>query len=143
MNFLPISSDCNSDYTEISDVLGSKPEYFSVCVNNFAPSDRYMRRHWLDKLTFPFRAMIMKYPYGNRLGTLSFVWKVPEEADETKNARVMLQVTQEIKKYSTREMRRDLLKNISVLLLLQKAFFAVYIIISRTIPPVPQQWHRK
>ena len=54
--------------------------------------------------------MTMKYPYGNRLGTLSFVWKVPEEVDETKNARVMLQMTEEIAKHSTREMRRDFIE---------------------------------
>ena len=45
----------------------------------------------------------MKYPYGNRLDTISFMWKVPEEGDETKNARMVLQVTKEIAKYSTWE----------------------------------------
>lgn len=49
----------------------------------------------------------MQYPYGNNLGTLSFVWKIPEQADETQNARVMLQASEDIQKYSTREMRRD------------------------------------
>ena len=83
-NLLPIVNSCNSDYTKINDVLSSKPDYSPVCVNDFAPSDRYTRRHWIDKLGFPYKVMMMKYPYGNRLGTLTFIWKVSEEADETR-----------------------------------------------------------
>ena len=61
--------------------------------------------------------IITKYPYGNeisvygnRLGTLSFDWKVSEEAVETRNSRVILQVSKQIAEYSTREMRRDLIE---------------------------------
>ena len=32
---------------------------------------------------------------------------VPERIDETQNARVMLQASEEVQKYSTQEMRRD------------------------------------
>ena len=109
-NLLPIVNSCNSDYTKINDVLSSKPDYSPVCVNDFAPSDRYTRRHWIDKLGFPYKVMMMKYLYGNRLGTLTFIWKVSEEADETRNSQVMLQITKEIAKYSTREMRRNFIE---------------------------------
>ena len=64
---------CSTDYTQICNVLSSKPDYFPVCVNDFEPSDRYTRCHWIDKLGFPYKVMVMKYPYGNRLGTLLFV----------------------------------------------------------------------
>ena len=84
-------SACSNDYTKINDMLTSKPDYFPVCVNDFAPSDRCTRHHWIDKLGFPYRVMKMIYPYGNRLGTLTFVWK-------------------QISKYSTREMRRDFIE---------------------------------
>lgn len=83
MSLLPVVSVCSNDFPKISDVLISKPDYFPVCVNDFAPSDRYTRHHWIDKLSFPYRVMIMKYPYGNRLATLTFVWRVSEVADET------------------------------------------------------------
>ena len=49
MSLLPVVSACSNDYTKISDVLTSKPDYFPVCVNDFAPSDRYTRRHWTDR----------------------------------------------------------------------------------------------
>ena len=29
--------------------LTSKLDYFPVCVNDFAPADRYTRRYWIDK----------------------------------------------------------------------------------------------
>ena len=51
--------------------------------------------------------MLMQYHYGNSLGKLSFVWKIPERIDETQNARVMLQASEEVQKYSTRELLRD------------------------------------
>ena len=104
---LPVTSGGSNDYKQLDEVLSSKPEYFPVCLNDFAPSDRYTRRHWLDKLGLPYKVMLMQYPYGNNLGTLSFAWKVPQQADETLNARVMLQASQDVQKYSTREMRRD------------------------------------
>ena len=79
-------SACSNEYTRISYVLTSKPDYFPVCVNDFTRSDRYTRRHWIDKLGFLYGVMIMKYTYGNRLGTLTFVWKVLEVAGETRNS---------------------------------------------------------
>ena len=108
-NLLPIVNSCNSDYTKIN-VLSSKPDYYPVCVNYFAPSNRYTRCHWIDKLGFPYKVMMMKYPYGIRLGTPTFIWRASEEADETRNSRVLLQVTKEIAKYSTREMRRNFIE---------------------------------
>ena len=61
INLLPIVNACNSDYAKISDVLSSKSDYFPVCVNNFTPSDHYTRCHWIDKLGFPYKVMIMEY----------------------------------------------------------------------------------
>lgn len=114
MNLLPVVSTCRPDYSSICTVLSSKTDYFLVCVNDFAPADRYKRHHWIDNLGFPYKVMIMKYPYGNRLGTLSFVWKVAEETDETRNAQVVLQVTEQIAMYSTQEMKRDFIDKYNV-----------------------------
>lgn len=105
---LPCSIEgVSGDYQEVDDVLSSRPEYSPVCLNDFAPSDRYKRRHWLDKLALPYKVTVMKYPHGNSLGTLYFLWKVPEKIDETQNARLVVQLSQEVHKYSTREMRKN------------------------------------
>ena len=101
MNLLPVVITRSTDYTQICNELSSKPDYFPVCVNDFAPSDRYIRHHWIDNLSFPYKVMLMKYPYGNRLGTLSFVWKALDEADETRHAQIILQVTEQCAMYST------------------------------------------
>ena len=107
MYSLPASKCCSSTYTEITDALTAKPEYSPLCLNDFAPVNRYIRRHWLDKLALPYRVMVMKYPHGNCLGTLCFIWKITEQIDETRNASVVLQLSQEVHKFSTREMRRE------------------------------------
>ena len=100
MNLLPMVIT-RTDYTQICNESSSKSDYFTVCVNDFAPSDRYTRRHWIDNLRFPYKVMRMKYPYGNRLGMLSFVWKVLDEADGRRHAQVILQVTEQCAMYST------------------------------------------
>lgn len=107
MHSLP-ASECPKDcYKGITDALAAKPEYSPVCLNDFSPMNRYTRRHRVDELALPYRVMIMKYPHGNSLGTLCFVWKVPEQIDETQNAQVTLQLSREVHKFSTQEMRRD------------------------------------
>ena len=107
MYSLPASEVTTSSYTEIGDALASMPEYSPLCLNDFAPTSRYTRRHWLDKLALPYKVMIMKYPHGNSLGTLCFIWRILEQVDETQNAGVILRLSREVHKFSTREMRRD------------------------------------
>ena len=92
----------SEDYKELDDALASVTEYCPLCLNDFAPSNRYRRRHWIDQLALPYKVVMMKYPHGNSLGTLCFIWKVPDQVDDTRNARLMLQLGQEVHKYSTR-----------------------------------------
>ena len=48
-------------------------------LDDFAPDDRYTRRHWMDKLSFPYQEMVYRCPYRNHLGVISFIWKVPDD----------------------------------------------------------------
>jgi len=41
-------------YLPLSDRLSSKGFYEEVSLDDFAPDDRYTRRHWMDKLSFPY-----------------------------------------------------------------------------------------
>ena len=46
--------------------------------------------------------------HGNNLGTLVFLWKTPTEGGEaTQNAKLVTELNQRQKVYSTREMRRN------------------------------------
>ena len=113
MYTLPASCVSTSDgYKELNDALFSKSGCCPLCLNDFAPSNRYTRCHWFDKVALPYKVMIMKYPHGNSLGTLCFIWRVLEQIDDAQNARLMLHLSQEVYHYSTREMRRNSLRSI-------------------------------
>ena len=53
--------------------------------------------------------MIYRYPYGNHLGVISFLWKIPDEVDETKTARLVTHLTEQHKVFASRKMRREFL----------------------------------
>ena len=54
------------------------PLYEPLFLNDMAPIDRYQRRKWLAELAFPSPSCcIIKYSYGNNLGTLVYAWKIP------------------------------------------------------------------
>ena len=101
MQPLPVSTGSSNDYKELDEVLSSKPEHIPVCLNDFAASDHYTRCHWTGKLGLLYKVLLIQYPYGNNSGILSFVRKVPQQADEIVNAQMMLQASQDVQKYST------------------------------------------
>ena len=99
-------------YTELNKSLMELPLYKSVCLNDFCPDNSYHRKVWLSNLRLSYRIKEYRYPYGNQLGTVSFVWKVEPE-DETLLARVLSQVTGQLKVYTTREMKRHFISKYS------------------------------
>ena len=53
--------------------------------------------------------MIYKMAYGNSIGTLTFIWSVPNEPSperETRCAQVMARVNADLPTYSSRDMRK-------------------------------------
>ena len=98
------SKSVDEAYRCIVEALAGKDEYDPVCLNELAPTDRYRRRHWIEKIQLPYRTMIYRYSYGNRLGV---VWKIPAEVDETKAARLVTQLTEQHKVFASREMKRE------------------------------------
>ena len=53
--------------------------------------------------------MIYRYPYGNRLDVVSFLWKIPDKVNETKAARLVTRLSEQHKVFASREMRREFL----------------------------------
>ena len=72
---------------------------------------RYSRRNWLAKLALPYPTCMYRYAYGNNLGTLTYIWKIPEgPLDQTAVSREFTHLTDQQQKYSTRAMRLDFLQ---------------------------------
>ena len=104
MKTLPASDGSIPEgYAKVEEALSSATDYQPVCLNDFAPGDSYHRKQWLSKLVLPFSVRMYRYAHGNKLGTVSFVWKIPtqEPEDESVLARVLLQLSRQQRIYAT------------------------------------------
>ena len=109
---LPVTSGpVLSEYGVLEEKLRLLPMYEPIFVNEYAPEDRYSRRNWFAKLALPYPTCMYRYAYGNNLGTLTYIWKIPEgPLDQTAVSRVFMHLTNQQQKYSTRAMRLDFLQ---------------------------------
>ena len=111
LTYVPVVEECDSRYTAVQASLEEKAMYCPMFVNEFAPKDRHQRRNWIAGLTLQCPAMMYRFMHGNNLGTLVFLWKIPAEGGEaTQNAKLVTELNQRQKVYSTREMRRDFIQ---------------------------------
>ena len=94
-------------YTALYEHLQTLEYYQEVSLDDFSPEDRYSWRHWVEKLQMPFPSMIYRFPYGNNLGVVSFIWKIPHECDQTQIARLISKLNEKQYFFATRDMRRD------------------------------------
>ena len=53
--------------------------------------------------------MIYRFPYGNHLGVVSFIWKVPDVTtiDQTQVARLVSKLNDQQQFFATRDMRKE------------------------------------
>ena len=109
---LPICSDLvHSNYADVEENLRSLDFYKRVFINDFAPTDRFKRRAWMANLALPYPTYMYRYAYGNNLGTLSCIWKIPSgPVDKTAVSQVFFNLTKQQVTYSTGAMRRDFLQ---------------------------------
>ena len=98
-------------YSQVQQKLMSLPLYTPVFVNDYAPIDRFVRKHWVDKLQVEFSIQMYRYCHGNCLGTMTFVWRVPTDSpeDPTSTAKAIADLNSKQKLYCTRQMRKDFL----------------------------------
>ena len=102
-------SVCASQYQELQEKVLSLPLYQPVFVNEYAPSDRFARKHWIDELQLEVRIKLYRYCHGNNLGNMTFLWQIPADMSEdpTSTAHAIVVLNSQQKHYCTREMRKD------------------------------------
>ena len=99
----------DKSYRCIANALRDKENYEAICLNELAPTDRYQRRHWLENIKLPFQTMRYRYPYGNHLGVVTYLWKVGDPVDETKASRLVSSLNTSHNLYASRETRKEFL----------------------------------
>ena len=93
-------------YNSLVDAIENKPLYAPVFLQDFAPTDRYERRQWLQNIEVPFPAMIYSYAHGNSYGSLGFIWKVGDEINHNEVSQVILQISSRLPVFALRDVRR-------------------------------------
>ena len=103
---IPVIDRCDSCYSQVQESLENKLMHCLIFLNELAPEDRHQRKNWIAGLKLEFPAMMYRFMHGNNLGTLTFVWKTSEGGGEAaKNAKLVTELNQKQKLYSTREMQ--------------------------------------
>lgn len=108
---VPVVNKCDSCYSAVQASLEKQPMYSLVFLNEFAPEDRHQRKNWVAGLKLEFPAMLYHFMHGNNLGTLTFADEGDGEA--TKNVKLVTELNQKQKLYSTREIQRDFIQRYS------------------------------
>ena len=97
-------------YQELQEKLSTLELYQPLFLNDFSPSDRYIRKHWLDNLKLEFPVKMYRFCHGNSLGTMTFIWRLPTEytaEDATATAQAITILNSHQQQYCTRQMRKD------------------------------------
>ena len=110
-----------SCYSNVHEALVNLEPYQPIFLNDYAPQDRYQRRHWVDSLSLQFPIVLYKFSHRASIGTMCFVWQTGEDMDHTKNSRVIAQITTDQSVYATRAMKRDFLDKYSHLAKIPKS----------------------
>ena len=112
-------------YCKLQEELDSSEPYQKVVfVNDFAPTDRRGRYHYMHGLRMPFAVEVFQYEHGNNLATLSLVWRAPSEPSESNNnetCKIIDWFRSDIPVYHTRAMRRQFVHRYSLLTSLSPA----------------------
>ena len=106
----------NPDYSAIEKVIQEAPFYEVIDLINFEPIDKELRRSWIKNLAVASTINLFTYRYGNYLGNINIVWKIPSEEKNRNPATIARNITlikEEVLKFSTRRMRKDFIDRYS------------------------------
>ena len=105
-------SAVGAQYRALSAKLEAMDFYEMLDALEFAPSDRYTRRHWMDGLQATCTFTVYRYHPGGSCTSLVSVWKVPDdvaERSETDHAHCIAKALKLAPVFHTRRMKRDFL----------------------------------
>lgn len=112
---IPVPSVCEP-YQQLQEKLSTLELYHPLFLNDFSPSDRYVRKHWLNDLQLEFPVKMYRFCHGNSLGTMTFIWRLPSDIsseDGTATAQAIATLNSQQLQYCTRQMRKDFINQYS------------------------------
>ena len=111
--FIPQKLVVVEPYVDLDKEMQGKSDYDYIALDDHTPAVRYQRRKYIKELGLSKPIMLLRMAYGGSIGTLNFIWSVPNEDTVhtpdrlTQNAIIIKTIADLLPKFSTRAMRRD------------------------------------
>ncbi len=99
----------DANYFELNAKMEESADYIALNLDEYAPTDRFDRRSWFQKLQLPVPVQMFTYYYGNYLGNVCFLWKIPAAKELRRDdevVRIVTNINKSLPKYATRAMRK-------------------------------------
>ncbi|UZO26794.1 uncharacterized protein OCT59_019007 [Rhizophagus irregularis] len=110
------TSSMSNKYTDIINLMQDKAEYDPICIDDLIPHNVFQAAY-LEGMELPFNITLYRYYSGNYIGTLNWIWKRPDTVelfDKTKESQSLLKAHKSLPKYSTRQMRKNVINKYSL-----------------------------
>lgn len=106
-----------SKYIELDRALQQEDYYVYIELDQYLPPQPKQKHNFIKELCLSFPISVYRYHHGNYLGTKNFVWRVPVHNDnrsETRSNSVVTVILNNIHKYYTRQMRKNMLEKVNI-----------------------------
>ncbi|PKC58120.1 hypothetical protein RhiirA1_541255, partial [Rhizophagus irregularis] len=110
------TSSMSNKYTDIINLMQDKAEYDPICIDDLIPHNVFQAAY-LEEMELPFNITLYRYYSGNYIGTLNWIWKRPDTVelfDKTKESQSLLKAHKSLPKYSTWQMRKNVINKYSL-----------------------------
>lgn len=97
-------------YKDLNDATLNSSEYEVIHADQLAPTEKSKRYFFFKNLSLSRPVQLYRYHQSGSLGTLNFIWVVPEDHKERSNSKMVAnieQIKQTIPTYHTRALRRE------------------------------------
>ena len=104
-------------YCQISEVLYNSEFYEVHFLDNYLPENTKLRYNFINSIECNVSFTIYRYYHGNYLGTLNFIWKVPNhESDRNKTYEVqaIALANEMVPTFFTRQMKKNISEKVSL-----------------------------
>ncbi|UZO23562.1 uncharacterized protein OCT59_015896 [Rhizophagus irregularis] len=105
----------NPKFKNISDLLKDSNFYELHLLDNYLPQEKRTRYNFINELNVDCTFTLYRYYHGNYLGTLNFIWKIPDsisEQDKSQEAKMLTLANEMIPSYFTRQMRKNVTEKV-------------------------------
>ena len=98
------------EYKSVHESMKDLELYTPLSLQDYEPKAKKDRRAWYIKLQLPYPIAKFVYNFGNYLGNLTVIWKLPankEDHDKTEDLKLINDIREKLPVFATRTMRKD------------------------------------